>query len=1102
MRKRLCEKYGHLFSADVRRQGGRLFAGGALQSYQAAPGRLEGEISADDYAAVILEVKEGGFDLRCECPRAGAGMGCVHLWCALLAADQHGDLEAAARRSVKKDARVRSYFDESPTPEVPSGTAPANATCAKLNSEDFYVPPGAIASPQSSVPPCQNISTGGGFTTRKPSARGAAGAPGTGLKVLFLIDVTASKIKRGLVVSTWWQSGNKPPKPLKITGFDPDVMMDDYHLLEQLAPYWLDPAAGEDLKKINAGNLFAVSAESTAPLFARLAVSTRLFWRSGFYDKRWVPLRLDADLTPWAFTIRFEVDEKTGTARLFGQLARPGGTLAPELAVFFDPGGVVIHDGTLSFCDYADAFPSLIRLTYANPLVLTLSEADALARHLLRTSRLPLDTLPSPLHYERIPDPKVTGQLFVRTARYTFRGKEQLHADVSFSYNGIVLSEHDDTDILVHADRREYYHRSMGAEEAVKNRLLSLNFRHVTHAATEEPGWKLEPRYLDAVVRELLDEDWLIVAEGKTYRKPVDKAIRVSSGQDWLELKATVDFGNQTIALPDLIALCKRGAASVLLDDGTKGVLPVEWLAQFTALTELGDLTDEALKFKRSQAAIIYALISDRENLEADADFADVREKITTFTGIVPAAEPAGFLGRLREYQAFGLAWLRTMRDIGMGACLADDMGLGKTVQVLAFLQHRKNSGVRKPSVIIMPKSLIFNWLAEAEKFTPGLRVHANTGGSRSRSPRKLRSFDVILTTYGTMRMDIEWLADIAFDCCILDESQAIKNADTSTAKAARLLQADFRLVMSGTPIENHVGELFSQFDFLNPGMLGCSGLASLVKTPGNHEAEDLDKIRQALSPYILRRTKEEVATELPAKTEQVIYCDMTDEQKKLYDELKNYFRAELIKQKTAGNSRKTVDILTALLRLRQLACHPGLINEKYLHLPSGKLDIVLNRLHELVEENHKVLVFSQFTSFLALVRHQLIARTIGYCQLDGSTVDRDARVAEFQTNPGKMVFLISLKAGGVGLNLTAADYVFLLDPWWNPAAEAQAVDRAYRIGQDKKVFAYRFICRETVEEKVLDMQRDKRAAADAVVNPNASIIAEMGADDLLALFN
>lgn len=937
----------------------------------------------------------------------------------------------------------------------------------------------------------------------KTDARGDAGAPCTGLRVLYLVDNTAAKINRGLVVSTWWQSGKKAPKPLKISGFDPELMMDDYHLLEQLAPFWLDPATDKDLEKINDGNLFAVPAESTALVVSRLAMSNALFWRSGFYDKQWLPLRLDADLTPWVFTIRFDVDEKTSAASLFGQLTRHGDTLAPDQPVFFDPGGVFIHGGTLSFCDYADAFQSLIRLTYANPLVLTLPEADAIVRNLLRTSRLPLDALPSPLRYELSLAPKISGQLFVRTAQYTFRGKEQLHADLSFSYNGIVFPEHDDVEVLVHADNHEYYHRSMSAEEAVKNRLLSLNFRHAANSANEEVGWKLEPKYLDAAVRELLEDDWLIVAEGKTYRKPVEKSVQISSGQDWLELKATVDFGNQKIPLPELIALYKGGATSVLLDDGTKGVLPVEWLLQFTALTELGELGDDALKFKRSQAAIIDALLTDRENLEVDAGFAAVREKITGFTGISSAAEPAGFLGRLRDYQSFGLAWIQTMRDIGMGACLADDMGLGKTVQVLAFLQHRKNSGVRKPSLIIMPKSLIFNWLAEAEKFTPELHVHANTGGSRSRSPRKLTSFDVILTTYGTMRMDIEWLKDITFDCCILDESQAIKNADTSTAKAARLLQADFRLVMSGTPIENHVGELFSQLEFLNPGMLGCSGLSSLVNTPGKHEAEDLEKIRRALTPYILRRTKEEVATELPSKTEQVIYCDMTDEQQDLYNELKHYFRSELIKQKAKkGGGKKTVDILSALLRLRQLACHPGLINEKYLHLSSGKLDIVLNRLHELIEENHKVLVFSQFTSFLALVRHQLIARNIGWCQLDGSTVDRDARVAEFQNNPEKMVFLISLKAGGVGLNLTAADYVFLLDPWWNPAAEAQAVDRAYRIGQDKKVFAYRFICRETVEEKVLDMQRDKQATADAVVNPNTSIIADMAPDDLLGLFS
>ncbi len=339
----------------------------------------------------------------------------------------------------------------------------------------------------------------------------------------------------------------------------------------------------------------------------------------------------------------------------------------------------------------------------------------------------------------------------------------------------------------------------------------------------------------------------------------------------------------------------------------------------------------------------------------------------------------------------------------------------------------------------------------------------------------------------------------------ILDEAQAIKNARTESAKAARLLQAKHRLALSGTPVENHLGELWSLFEFLNPGMLGAASVfqlsTSAARTP---DEETRMLLSRALRPFILRRTKQQVAKELPEKLEQTIYCEMEDSQRRQYNELRDFYRASLLEKiDSVGLKRAKIQILEALLRLRQAACHPALINVESDHnQPSAKLDLLMPQLAEVIEEGHKALVFSQFTSFLALVRRRLEEQGIAYEYLDGKTRDRQAPVERFQNDPSSKLFLISLKAGGQGLNLTAAEYVFLLDPWWNPAVEAQAIDRAHRIGQSRRVFAYRLITRDTVEEKVLALQATKRELADAIINADNSVLRNITGEDLMTLLS
>src|SRR5258705_9779976 len=552
--------------------------------------------------------------------------------------------------------------------------------------------------------------------------------------------------------------------------------------------------------------------------------------------------------------------------------------------------------------------------------------------------------------------------------------------------------------------------------------------------------------------------------------------------------------------------------------------MPEEWLKKYGLLASLGVAEEDQLSFKQTQTGVLDALLAARPEITCDATFAQVREQWQNFKGIEAVVEPRGFVGTLRDYQREGLGWFEFLQRFGFGGCLADDMGLGKTVQVLALLESRRNGGANRngdgkrakmgtadssesetrPSLVVVPRSLVFNWQQEAARFTPALRLLIHIGSERTKGSKHFEKYDLVITTYGTLRRDAVHFQDTEFDFVILDEAQAIKNAKTESAKAARLLKGKHRLALSGTPIENHLGELWSLFEFLNPGMLGTASVFQL-STGGARAPDDETRIllARALRPFLLRRTKQQVAKELPEKLEQTIYCEMEVAQRRQYDELREYYRASLLESvERMGLKRAKIQILEALLRLRQTACHPALVSGGIGDEPSAKLDILMPRLSEVTEEGHKAIVFSQFTSFLAIVRRRLEREGIDYEYLDGKTRHRGVAVERFQSDPKCKLFLISLKAGGQGLNLTAAEYVFLLDPWWNPAGEAQAIHPAPRIGQARSVFAYRLITRDTVEEKVLALQATKRELADAIINADNSLIRNITGEDLMLLLS
>ena len=569
--------------------------------------------------------------------------------------------------------------------------------------------------------------------------------------------------------------------------------------------------------------------------------------------------------------------------------------------------------------------------------------------------------------------------------------------------------------------------------------------------------------------------------------------------------ESAVQGAGATANLPALLQAVRRGQAVVTLADGSSGLIPEAWLSRLESIARLGDAAGDAVRFKPSQALLLDALLAERagERVAARSDAAYRRRLAELLED--PASRsldpPDTFQGELRAYQREGLGWFEFLRRARIGGCLADDMGLGKTVQVLALLDARRRQKAARPSIVVVPKSLVFNWREEAARFTPELRVLAYVGPMRRDLKSQLTRTDVVLTTYATLLRDIAFMKDIPFDYAILDEAQAIKNEGSQSAKACRLLDAEHRLAMSGTPIENHLGELWSLFEFLNPGMLGS--VASFRSLAHVDDADDLHALQRALRPFILRRTKAQVLSELPEKSEQTLVCELSDAERVRYDELLNHYRATLLREvRQVGIGRSRMHVLEALLRLRQAALHPGLLDPALRGAESAKFEALIEQLEELLPEGHKALIFSQFTGLLGLLREALDARGWSYAYLDGKTRDRQAVVNRFQEDPTQQLFLISLRAGGHGLNLTAADYVFILDPWWNPAVEAQAIDRAHRIGQSRAVFAYRLIAADTIEQRIVDLQARKRELADAIITAENAAPSALTAEDLELLLS
>ncbi len=815
------------------------------------------------------------------------------------------------------------------------------------------------------------------------------------------------------------------------------------------------------------------------------------------------PLAWD-DGPPYRLRIAVETDDQKKRWILHGQLCRDA-----EMVPIDDP-IVLLHSGIAVFRDRLSRFDATKGLAWVRlfrretELSVPYAERWEFLQNFLQHESAPEIDLPEEFH---LSETRVPPQPILRVHKpRTGSQARDLEASIAFDYDGTVVGLRDDCARIVLRDTERIIFRDPAREAELVLRLSAWNVR-LRNAWGWEDGQDVSflARRLGEMVSALTAEGWVVEAEGIRVRQPGAFSGGVSSGVDWFELEGQFDYGNGAVAsLPDLLDAVRHGQTYVRLSDGSQGLLPEKWLAKYGPLAELGEAGNGKLRFSNSQAALLDALLAAQDNVHVDHKFSELRQRLRSFDGIKPGREPKGFVGELRQYQRQGLGWLQFLQSFNLGGCLADDMGLGKTIQLLAHLQQQRvTAQAEGPSMIVVPRTLVFNWLDEAARFAPRLKLRDYTGLKRAGQLDEIEPGDILVTTYGTMRRDIVKLKDIRFDYVILDEAQAIKNSGSQAAKAARLLQARHRLALTGTPIENHLGELWSLFEFLNPGMLGHSTVFHKCWKNGQTDADNIELLRASLAPFILRRTKEQVLPELPRKTEQTLYCELDRQERKAYDQLRKYYRDSLQEKiEKQGLERAKIHVLEALLRLRQAACHRGLLDKSHAKGSSAKLDSLLEQVAEIGEEGHKALVFSQFTSLQSIVRHHLDQRGIVYEYLDGQTRKRDEHVRRFQTDPDCRLFLISLKAGGHGLNLTAADYVFILDPWWNPAVEAQAVDRTHRIGQTRPVFAYRLIARETVEEKILELQQSKRNLAEAIISADGSVMQRLTAEDLQILLS
>jgi len=619
-------------------------------------------------------------------------------------------------------------------------------------------------------------------------------------------------------------------------------------------------------------------------------------------------------------------------------------------------------------------------------------------------------------------------------------------------------------------------------------------------------------KFLSEHGREIINEGIEIRLKGgkqKISASGSKLSINVSSGIDWFDLDVGYISGTGSWEKAEMdLSLFEKG---LIKTGDSYTIISKKDIDKLMLLEAEKKLKDGKIRVSKYNFGIINELYKNIENRK-DKELKNIRDislRLKDFSRIEEVSPPENFTGVLRHYQQAGYNWLWFLNRFRLNGCLADDMGLGKTVQALALLQKLKEKKGRKfkTSLIVVPVSAISNWEIEIKKFTPALKYVVHIGQTRKKCIKHLTRYDIVIVSYHTLRNDIEVFNERDYGYIILDESQNIKNYKSLTFRAIKTLKSDFRLSLTGTPIENNTLELWSLMEFLNSGLLGTSGEFKRKFVRAIEQLKDKDaalKLRKKVFPFMLRRKKEDVLKELPAKSEIVLYSDMEKKQRELYENYRRYYRAKVMgKIKKSGIENSAFEIFTALLRLRQTALFPSLADKKHKNIPSCKFEQVKGLMSESLQEGHKVLLFSQFVESLKILRHHADKMGYKYSYLDGSVpaAKRKEQIKKFQERDDIPLFFLSLRAGGTAINLTAADYVILFDPWWNPAVEAQAVDRAHRIGQTRKVIAYKMIVKNSVEEKILELQEKKKELVKNIISAESGFYKSLTKDDIDKLF-
>jgi superfamily II DNA or RNA helicase len=674
-----------------------------------------------------------------------------------------------------------------------------------------------------------------------------------------------------------------------------------------------------------------------------------------------------------------------------------------------------------------------------------------------------------------------------------------------------------------------FYTRNLAKEQSYVQRLLLLGFQQVSPGAFELKGedailkfYSTELSRLKSLFTIVEGERWKVVTHGLAVIRPQlhraalsrgvpEEGWSVSSGQDWLSLQVAYEAADG-FRLPrgEVLRLIRSGKRDFKARDGRRFIVDLEGVEELEeSLQDVGSQFQEGgsrLRVRSLQAGVLGEFAAEgRESLELSQVEALSVEDV--------CGQLSGLGSLLRPYQLEGVRWMERLGRMRAGGLLADEMGLGKTVQTLALIRMLLSSQkveTCQPVLVVCPTSLLSNWSEEAKRFVPDLKTHISHEGDRHQHFKSLSKYNIIFTSYALVVRDLKHLIDITFTALILDEASFIRNPDTATAKAVRSLSAQARFALTGTPVENSVKDLWSLFEFALPGCLPERDAFQerFVKPLSQPDAPKaravMERLRRLVKPYVLRRTKREVAKDLPEKIEKVLWCDLTSAQREVYQRLLDEGREEIRQaQRRSGKGASRMTMFTVLLRLRQTCNDLRLLKlDVEPEVSSGKWPMLEEAFTEIVEGGHKALIFSQFVGMLHLIRDKAEALGLKYCYLDGSSTDRAEQVATFQQSPEKTLFLISLKAGGYGLNLTAADTVFLVDPWWNPAVEAQAIDRAHRIGQGRPVTAYRLVTRGTVEEKILKLQAQKRAVMDMAFDDDMAVMAGLTDDELENMLN